>query len=203
MSDSITLNAGYWMNLPIPLSTGMVIAFHSAQQDLAPCSKGASAANPNGHPIETNIQLCNTKVGRDTGHILLEISIRRAENAVLFNAQAKESVLDGWGQPESIPLSMVNPSPSTSGLTILVCDRGDKYQILFNLSTVHYFAKRFPGPTTSVLYLDESNGKPTSTLSETLKVNVRKINALPAHERGPIDSGKCVHLLQIYGTYIL
>ena len=197
MSDS---NAGEWMDLRPPLSSGMVIALHSAEQYLALCSKG----NPKGYQIETNIQLLNS-----TEDVVLEISIRRAENAVLFNAQAKESVLDGWGQPESIPLSMVNPSPSTSGLTILVCDRGDKYQILFNLSTVHYFTKRFSGPATSVKYLDRSHisvvsyGKVTATLSQALRVSVRKINALPAHERGPIDSGKYVHVLQISGTHSL
>jgi hypothetical protein len=197
------LNAGQRMSLRTPLSTGMVIALHSAEQDLALCSKGVSAANPKGYLIETKIQLHNMTTAGYIGDIVLEISIRRAENAVLFNAQAKESVLDGWGQPESIPLSMVNPSPSTSGLTILVCDRGDKYQILFNLSTVHYFTKRFPGPATWVTYLDMSYGKVTETLSETLTVNVRKIKALPAHERGPIESGKYVHVLQISGTHSL
>jgi len=189
------------VQLPDPFSSGfnaMLIAFHSAQQDLALCSQGASTANPKGYPIETNIRLYN-----DKGDVILEISIRRAQNAVVFNAQAKESVLDGWGQPESIPLSMFNPSPSTSGLTILVCDRGDKYQILFNLSTVHYFVKRFRGPATSVEYLDKSHGKPTSTLSQTLTVNVQRIDALPAHERRPIDSGKYVHVLQIFGTHSL
>lgn len=179
-------------NLPTRLSSGMVIAFNSAGCNLAPCSKGASAANPEDYPIETNIQLFNK-----IEDVVLEISIRRAQNAVLFNAQAKESVLDGWGRPESIPLNIVNPSPLTSGLTILVCDRGDKYQILFNLSTVHYFTKRFPGPATSVKYKDQFAGLPTSTLSYWLKVYVRKIHTLPAHEREPIESGKYVYVVQI------
>ena len=191
MPDPILLDDGEWEGLPTPLSPGMVIAFNSTQHDLSLCSKGVSAANPKGYPIATNILLLNK-----TGDVVLQISIRRARNAVLFNAQAKESLLDGWGQSESIPLSMVNPSPLTSGLTISVCDRGDKYQILFNLSTVHYFAKRFPGPATSVVYLDKSNGKPTLTLSDSLTVHVRKIDTLPAHERGPIESGKYVHVLQ-------
>ena len=191
MTDSILLEDGEWEGLPTPLSSGMVIAFNSAQHDFTLCSKGVSAANPKGYPISTNISLFNKM-----GDVVLHISIRRARNAVLFNAQAKESVLDGWGQPESIPLSMVNPSPLTTGLTILVCDRGDKYQILFNLTTVHYFTKRFPGPATAVFYLDKSNGKPTSTLSNSLTVHVRKIDTLPIHEKGPINSGKYVYVLQ-------
>lgn len=198
MPDPIQLDAGQWERLPIPLSTGMVVAFNSAQHDLTLCSKGISAANPKGHPIATDIRLLNK-----TADVVLQISIRRAQNAVVFNAQARESLLDGWGQPESIPLNIVNPSPLTSGLTISVCDRGDKYQILFNLTTVHYFAKRFLGPATSVEYLDKSFGNSTPTLSEELTVDVRKIDTLPAHERGPIDSGKYVHFLQNFGTHRL
>ena len=186
------LTDGQWLVLQTPLTAGMVVTLNSDKQDLSPCSKGASTANPKGGPIQTNIQLLN-----DEDDVVLEISIRREQNSVLFNAQAKQSALDGWGQPESIPLSVINPSPSTSGLTILVCDRKDKYQILFNLTTVHYFAKRLPGPATSVQYVNRSPGNPTLALSVTLKVDVRKIDSLPAHEKGPINSGRYAHVPQI------
>jgi len=188
---SASVASGYRMLLKSHLCTEMVIALRSDLQDFTPCSNVANSANPKGHPIETEINLENK-----TGDVVLQISIRRSQNAVVFNAQVKQSLLDGWGQPESVPLNVINPSPSTSGLTILVCDRGDKYQILFNLTTVHYFAKRMYGPVSSLTYQDKSCGKPTPTLSAELKVHVRDLDDLPSHERGPINSGKHVHILE-------
>ena len=159
--------SGAHVDLETPLSTGMVVALSSGHHDFTPCSDVANSANPKGHRIETNINLENK-----AGDVVLQISIRRAQNVVLFNAKAKNSVLDGWGQPESVPMNLINPSPSTSGLTILVCDRGDKYQILFNLTTVHYFVKRREGAACLVKYEDKSCDKPTPTLSPTLLVSV-------------------------------
>lgn len=193
--ELIHLEDGEGAYLRTHLFKGMVVAFHAAQHNLAPCPRGPSTDNPKGYPIETDIHLLNK-----IGDVVLKISIRRAQNAVLFNAQAKESLLDGWGRPESIPLNIVNPSPPTSGLTISVCDRGDKYQILFNLSTVHYFAKRFPGPATLVFYDDKSCGKPTPTLWNTLTVHFRTIGLLPGHQKGPIESGQAPPLNSLVGS---
>jgi len=103
------LSNGEWLGLTTPLTAGMVIIINSDEQDLSPFPNGPGAAKPKG-PIETNIQLLN-----DAKDVVLEISIRRAQNAVLFNSRAKESALDGWGQPESIPLSVVGPPPRPQG----------------------------------------------------------------------------------------
>jgi hypothetical protein len=78
-----------------------------------------------------------------------------------------------------------------------VHDCGTQYQVLFNLTTVHYFHKRFP--TTSavkkVTYLQESRA---ATLSRSLKVSVYKLTFLSAEEKLAIKTGRQVQVLRFF-----
>jgi len=100
----------------------------------------------------TNLDLYN-----DHNDILLRITIRRGHNKVFFNDRANKSLVDGWGQEQSVDLNPVDISRwRRFGVTISVHDcstqSSERYQILFDLSTVYIFDKRFLGPAIKVVY---------------------------------------------------
>lgn len=172
-----TLKLGDTIFLKTPLQMGMVIAFKSEHFDLTSSSDLGS----------TKLQLWN-----EDNDIVLQILIQRRPNMVLFmlNACRQLSLLDGWGKAEEIRNVASSWSP-TSNFTISVHDCGDQYQVLFNLTTVHYFHKRFSitSTATKVTYLQESGA---GTLSQSLKVSVYKVTSLPSEEKLAIQTGRQV-----------
>ncbi|KAA8893847.1 galectin [Sphaerosporella brunnea] len=111
-----------------------IIVFHSAILDLNPSKTGTS---------EIDNTAINLKHGND---ILLHISIRRKENAVVFNSKTANG---NWGAEERIVLKGAFSGPNT---TITVYNHGDRFQILFDYHTVHYYNKRIQANADNVSY---------------------------------------------------
>jgi len=157
--------------LKTPLQKGMVLTFKSDYLDLTPSDLGS-----------TRLQLWN----KDKD-VVLQILIQRRPSRVLFNAGTQLSPLDGWGRAEEIT-NITNSWP-TSNFAISVHDCGTQYQVLFNLTTVYYFHKRFSttSTVTKVTYLQESRAE---TLHRSLKVSVYNLAALPAKEKQAIETGR-------------
>jgi len=166
------------LNLP----AGMVIAFKANQLEIA----GNLGAK------ETHLDLCNSN-----GDIVLRMTIRRGQNKIFFNDRAHHSVVDGWGQEKSVDLDPVDVERwHRSGLTISVhnCSTDvEQYQILFDLTTVFYFATRFPGPAITIKYSTTSSlFQFVPQLSDPLRVVSYQLNTLPFTERQAITSGTSV-----------
>jgi Galactoside-binding lectin len=82
----------------------------------------------------------------EKGDIVLRIGIRPREDAVVFNTKPADS---DWGSEERVAFSgkFKNANPS-----ITVYDHGDRFQVLFDGSTVIYFNKRLEGDVTAIAY---------------------------------------------------
>jgi len=122
-----------------------IIVFQSDKLDLN------SPGNDN-----TAISLLNS------GDCLLVIAIRRYENAIVFNSKTAEG---DWGPEERETLDDKFPGPNT---TITVYDHGDRYQILFDYHTVHYYTKRITKNANSISYT--VNPDQTPSFSDPLAV---------------------------------
>jgi hypothetical protein len=168
--------------LRLDISQETIIAFKSTVFDLAKLGIFKGGAQ------ETYLDLYN---GNDD--ILLSIMIRRGQNKVFLNDRASKSLVDGWGQTQSIDLSPVDVERwKRSGVTISIHDCSTRslprYQILFDLTTMCYFNKRFPGSAKKVTYSDRF--AKSSQLSDPLKVFFYKLEDLAAQERQSIVSGR-------------
>ncbi|KAI9454510.1 hypothetical protein HD554DRAFT_2043017 [Boletus coccyginus] len=129
MSTSYTLDVGKEVYLKGgDITTDGIIAFWPVSYDETPDLK---------HGIDnTNLNL------RDNdGNVLLHISFRRAENAIVFNTK---KVGVGWGQEERVPLDGKIATPA-SNTAIMVFDFGNHYQILIDYRSVHSYNKRLAG----------------------------------------------------------
>ncbi|KIM36576.1 hypothetical protein M413DRAFT_424693 [Hebeloma cylindrosporum] len=132
---------------------------------------------------ETRLDLYN-----DNEDIVLRITICRRQNKIFFNDHSYHSLLDGWGQEKSVDLNPVDLKRwRRSGVTISVhnCSTylAERYQILLDLTTVYYFATRFPGPVTSIIY------STSGSLSDASGVVSYPLETLPFMEREAITSG--------------
>ena len=172
------------LNFPV----GMVIAFKANQLDIA----GNLGAK------ETRLDLYN-----NNGDIVLRMTIRRGQNKIFFNDRAHQSVVDGWGQEKSVDLSPVDIERwHCSGITISVHNCSKQYQILFDLTTVFYFATRFPGPSITIKYSAISSLlNIVPQLSHPLKVVSYQLNTLPFIERQAITSGTSVDFSETFLYY--
>jgi len=173
------LTAGGNVTLNSPAGPGMVIVFKTNVLDIA---GGAKA---------THLDLYN-----NNGDTVLRMTIRRGQNRIFFNDRAHQSLVDGWGQEKSVDLSPVDVERwHHSGVSISVhnCSTylAGRYQILFDLTTVFYFAPRFTGSTTIIGYSTTSTLFHW-TLSNPLEVVSYQLNTLPFTERQAITSGTSV-----------
>jgi Galactoside-binding lectin len=112
-----------------------IVVFQSASLDLSPSKTGTNSLD------NTAINLMSNE-----GDYLLHISIRRPENAIVFNSMPANG---NWGTEERVTLQGKFVGPNT---TIMVYDHGDRYQILFDYHTVHYFVKRIKKNATNISY---------------------------------------------------
>ena len=128
---------------------GNIMVFRSAKLDLTP---------------STRWDLDNTSVNimSASNDYLLHISIRRAHNSIVFNSKRANG---SWDRDERITLEGL----FVNGLhtTITVYDHGDRFQVLIDYNTVHYYVKRFQGNGTDVLYECDID---VSVFSDTLAV---------------------------------
>jgi len=173
-----TLKMGVCMRLQTPLTRGMVLAFKFGRLDLT-TPKSESVADP------TMLQLWN-----EAGDIVLQVEIYTKRNEVAFNSHAQMSLLDGWGERETVH-NIATSFQSTSRFTISVQDCGDTYQVLFNLTTIHFFQKRISinSPATKVSYQQGSDSHSTTALSPSLQVIVYNVDSLPTEEKKAIRLG--------------
>ena len=175
-------------------SPGMIIALKSAKFDLtAPYDNDGASVSP-----RMDLDLWN--INND---IILRITILRGTNKVFFNDRADKSLLDGWGQEQSVELSQEDVDRwQRSGVTISVHDCStpskEQYQILFDLTTMYHFDKRLPGPPIKIEYSAQrspddttcDSGKPPhGILSDPLKVLTYNLDDLPLAEKQAVNSG--------------
>ena len=110
----------------------------------------------------TAINLLNT-----SGQLILHISFRRDENVIVFNTHRRGR----WEVEERVGFQAsftsedghIQPSPS-----IAICDHGDRFQVMINYHTIHYFMKRFLDNAAAISYQSENK----SLFSDNLDVNV-------------------------------
>jgi hypothetical protein len=171
--------------LTLNFPAGMMIVFKADQLDIA----GKLGAK------ETRLDLYN-----NNGDIVLRMTIRRGQNKIFFNDRAHQSVVDGWGQEKSVDLSPVDVERwHRSGVTISVHNCSNQYQILFDLTTMFYFATRFPGPAITIKYSTISSLlNIVPQLSDPLKVVSYQLNTLPFMERQAITSGTSVNFQRFF-----
>nr|BAJ72707.1 galectin homolog [Laccaria amethystina] len=138
------------VQLAQPFQAENIIVFQSAQLDLTP--------NPGRGHDNTSVNIFSA-----AGDILLTISIRRAENAIVMNSLPASG---NWGTEESVPLEgrFVNGGLNT---TITVYDHGDRFQVLIDYNTIHYYAKRIQKNGTAVSYLTDQASPFSNTLAVT------------------------------------
>jgi hypothetical protein len=101
-----------------------IIVFQSAKLDLTPSSG-------------TGIDNTYVNIISADNNILLHISIRRAQNAIVLNSRTADGP---WGTEERVTLE----GRFVNGLntTITVYDHGDRFQVLIDYNTIHYYEKR-------------------------------------------------------------
>ena len=143
ITESVTLNSEF--------KAENIIVFQSAKLDLGP---------------NTGTGFDNTHVDINSadGDVLLTVAIRRAANAIILNSKP----VDGsWGTEEKVTLEgrFVSDGLNT---TITVYDHGDRFQVLIDYNTIHYFVKRIEKNGTAVSYGIHPNS--SSPFSDTLAV---------------------------------
>ena len=137
-------------HLSLPLTKDSLVILHSQELNLRP---------------EHQVRLDNTSINfyNEEGDNLLHISFRRVRNQIVFNSRLVSS---DWGQEEKVALSGIFLRDDTY---IVVYDHGDRYQILIDGRTVHYFTKRKRGDGIEVGYLI-NDGMKYPIFSHTLVV---------------------------------
>ncbi|KAF8465530.1 galectin [Kalaharituber pfeilii] len=129
------------IKLSSPFKADGIITFQSPYVNLKPSPTGTDLLD------NTNLNLLSSK-----DDILLQFSVRRTENAIVFNSRRHGA---GWGQEESIQLA--GAFTSSGKTTITAYDHGDRYQILIDGRTVKTFNKRIHEPATQAAYLRNAN----------------------------------------------
>ncbi|KAF8462358.1 concanavalin A-like lectin/glucanase domain-containing protein [Kalaharituber pfeilii] len=118
-----------------------IIIFQSPSVDLRTTDAGTA-----GTMDCSNLNLLN-----HSDDILLHMSFRRQENTIVFNTRRNGK----WESEEREVLTGV----ASGGVTnVMVYDHGDRYQILIDGRTVHYFTKRYHEPATQVRYCKNPQG---------------------------------------------
>ena len=174
--------------IPLNLSAGMILAFKSSRFDLT--TAGAFKRFQSKREAQATLDLYNTN-----NDIILRIKICSGKQKVFFNDFARTSLVDGWGAEKSVDLSPADIEKwQRSGVTISVHDCSthskQQYQILFDLTTVCYFDKQFPGPATKAIYQEAPEDTSLPRLSDPLKVTTYLLNALPQKDRKAIEYGR-------------
>jgi hypothetical protein len=91
---------------------------------------------------DTSLDLHNSE-----GDIVLRIAFHRGTNRILFNTRRVET--SSWERGEHVGFEGKFIGRDT---TVTICDHRDRFQILINNRTVHYFKKRFQDNVTAIAY---------------------------------------------------
>ncbi|KAF9236893.1 galectin, partial [Melanogaster broomeanus] len=141
-----TLKLGGDVGLNVDLTTDGIITFRSASHDVSSGSSGD----------QTSVNLNDSD-----GNRVLHLSFRRSQNLIVFNHKKNGT----WGTEERVALGGKFFKPDT---TVMVYDHGDRFQILIDYRTVHYFTKRITASVRSVSYF--CNQGQTPVFSNTMQV---------------------------------
>lgn len=140
-----------------PLKTDSLVVFQSASLDLKPSQTGNQIDN-------SALNLLDQQ-----NNVMLHISIRRTENAIVFNSREHNG---NWGKEERVTLKDRFVGPN---VTVTVYDHGDRYQILIDYRTVYYYNKRIRGDCTTCSYSMNQGQSPV--FSNPIAVNTYKTMA--------------------------
>jgi len=146
----------------------------------------ATRRNPTSADVDhTDISLYNS-----IDELILHLSIRRQQGVIVFNSRASRTLHHGWGPEEVVKLEGYIADISRSD-RILVYDLGDRFQIIFGLTTIHYFVKRFSNGipvkisySATVQYATEGN----LLLSQVIFISVFNLDDLPPYEKEIIEA---------------
>ncbi|KAF8251999.1 galectin [Wilcoxina mikolae CBS 423.85] len=144
------LSVSQTIHLKNELKGDGIIVFQSAELDLTPSTTGTNVLDS----MSVNL--------KNGGDYLLHLCICRAENAIVLNSR---TATGNWGSEERETLGGKFVGLNT---TITIYDHGDRYQILFNYHTVHYYTKRILKSKTRISYY--INEGQSLTLSNPLAV---------------------------------
>ena len=110
---------------------------------------------------DTSIDLHNSD-----GDIVLRIAFHRGTNKILFTTHRAET--SSWGERgEHVGFEGKFFGRDT---TVTICDHRDRFQILINYRTIHYFKKRFQDNVSAIAYhIDDPNHQ--SLFSDILTVD--------------------------------
>jgi len=140
---------------------------------------------PSTEDDHTDISLYNS-----VNELILHISIRRQQGVIGFNSHASRTLHHGWGPAEVVKLEGYSADISRSD-RILVYDLGDRFQIIFGLTTVHYFVKRFSNGTPTKARYSASAQDPSDgnlLLSRVIFLSVFNLSDLPLYEKEIIEA---------------
>jgi len=153
-----------------------------------PSSKLPFSKRPNPPPADDDRTDISLYSSRD--ELILHMSIRRLQGVIIFNTRASRAVHHGWGPEEVVQLEGYRSEISRSE-RILVYDLGDRFQIIFGLTTIYYFIKRFSNGTpvkmsysATAQYATEGN----LLLSKVIFISVFNPSDLPLYEKEIIEA---------------
>jgi hypothetical protein len=107
----------------------------------------------------TTLDLLNAE-----GDVILHLAFVRGPSRVVFNTRHSES--SSWEREEHI---LSEGKFVGQDASIMICDHRDRFQILINNRTAHYFRKRFQGNATAIAYNVDAGQK--SLFSEYLTID--------------------------------
>ena len=119
------------------------------------------------------------------GDIALRITINKAKREVQLNSRTSNQ----WGIDETAQLP---PNAWGGPISIYIYDRGDRYQVMVGLVTVHSFLKRIKTPCGIVKVgysLPDPGPQWDPTLSRRLAVSVCRFSDLSDRVRKAIEDG--------------
>lgn len=137
------------------------------------------------------VDVDHTDIGlyNSVDELILLISIRRQEGVIAFNSRASRNLHHGWGPEETVEIAKYSAEISRSD-RILVYDLGEKFQVIFGLTTIYYFAKRFKDGTPKKASYESTvaDENPINfLLSRDIFISVFNLSDLPAYEKEIIE----------------
>ena len=128
-------------------NSGKIVCLKSdSLMNLYPPSRTNRLSLRQNNPPPADDDLTDISLYNSRDELILHMSIRRQQGAIIFNTRASRIVNHGWGPEEVVKLEGYKADISRSD-RILVYDLGDRFQIIFGLTTIHYFVKRFSNGT--------------------------------------------------------
>ncbi|KAJ5219622.1 hypothetical protein N7468_008826 [Penicillium chermesinum] len=153
-SHKANLNVGKVLQFKKPLTPDSVVIIDSTSLNLTPFK---------GNGID-NSQFYFTSGADGKGDIVFLLSVRRAENAIVFNTLIGNS----WGKEERVTL---DKRFRTDKPSILVHDQGDGYEIFIDYRHVYWFEKRSKdAPAKAIAYTVNKGQSPVWSTGLTVKV---------------------------------